>query len=100
MQCKIGKFIIENVTSYVNIEVENTEGLVGGLISNLSSSTKTTLTNCKVYGDITTKGSSASGLINGINLNMDNITIKNCYYYGKLTTAEGGSKYIAPNYNK
>lgn len=73
--------------------------MVGGLISNLSSSTKATLTNCKVYGDITTKGSSASGLINETNLNMDNITINNCYYYGKLTTAKGDSKYdIAPGY--
>ena len=103
--CPAKSIVLENVVSYVSV-IDNRSAeqisenvVIAGLIGNLYSKASLTLTNCKVYGDITTKGSSASGLINGTNLNMDNITIKNCYYYGKLTTAEGGSKYdIAPEY--
>ncbi|MDY2889067.1 MAG: hypothetical protein SOU19_05805, partial [Candidatus Caccosoma sp.] len=94
---------IENVISYVNINVDNNQSTCG--LFNLNapvSNYNISLKNCKVYGNITTTSNSASGMINNTTdkeLDFSKIEIDNCTYYGTISVPKNGDAYYcAPGY--
>ena len=94
---------LENIISYVNINVDNDQSTCGLFnVNAMVSDYNISLKNCKVYGNITTTSNSASGMINNTTdkeLDFSKIEIDNCTYYGTISVSkDGDAYYCAPGY--